>query len=220
MESKEARRHNLLLLEEQFRSLAELERRTDGEVTASYLSQVKNQYRKMGDDVARRLERALDKAVGWMDQPQASLVAREPNVEEFRRPRSRLPLVSWVLAGNRGEVNDPYAPGAAESWVEFDSAASRSAFCLRVRGDSMVRADGSGFPDGCLIAVEPSRRARSGDFVVVRFNDSDEATFKQYFIEGMTKYLKPLNPAYPTLGVPPDAHMVGVVFEKRVIEKF
>lgn len=84
----------------------------------------------------------------------------------------------------------------------------------------MVRPDGTGFPSGCYIAVEPRRAPKSGDFVVVRFNDSDEAAFKQYFIEGGTQYLRPLNPTYPTLGVPPDAQMVGVVFEKRVIERF
>lgn len=84
----------------------------------------------------------------------------------------------------------------------------------------MIRPDGSGFPNGCFIAVEPRRTPKSGDFVVVRFNDSDEAAFKQYFIEGGTQYLRPLNPTYPTLGVPSDAQMVGVVFEKRIIEKF
>lgn len=84
----------------------------------------------------------------------------------------------------------------------------------------MVRPDGTGFPNGCYIAVEPRRKPKSGDFVVVRFNDSDEAAFKQYFIEGGTQYLRPLNPTYPTLGVPPDAQMVGVVFEKRIVEKF
>lgn len=75
------------------------------------------------------------------------------NVEERPPPRARLPLISFVIAGNRSEANDPYAPGAAEAWIDFDSMASKSAFCLRVRGTSMIRPDGTGFPDGCFIAV-------------------------------------------------------------------
>lgn len=141
----------------------------------------------------------------------------EPVNEKFH---SRLPLISFVQAGARGDANDPYHPGAAEEWIDFMGTASVSAFCLRVRGQSMVRADGTGFPEGCLIAIEPTRKPRSGDFVVVRFNDSDEATFKQYFVEGPIRLLKPLNPEFPTLTVTPDAQLVGVVFEKRVIERF
>ena len=84
----------------------------------------------------------------------------------------------------------------------------------------MVRPDGSGFPDGCLIAVEPRRAARSMDFVVVRFENTDEATFKQLVIDGPLKILKALNPAYQQMVMSPDAHISGVVFEKRIIEKY
>lgn len=147
-------------------------------------------------------------------------LGESPNVEEIAQPASSLPLISWVSAGTRSEAFDPYAPGAYEALIDFDSVASKSAFCLRIRGNSMVRPDGTGFPDGCLVAVEPKRLAKSGDFVVVRFEDSDEATFKQFFIEGALKYLRPLNPTYPTAVVQPDAHIVGVVFEKRIVEKF
>lgn len=134
--------------------------------------------------------------------------------------RSRLPLISWVSAGMRREANDPYAPGAAADWVDFDAVGSKSAFCLQVRGDSMVRQDGSGFPDGCYIAVEPTRRPKSGEYAVFRFNDSDEATFKQYISDGPLKMLKALNPAYPPIVLGPDAQLVGTVFEKRIVERF
>lgn len=179
--------------------------------------------RDIGEDLAREIERVHRLPMHWMDVDHANEInspASAYNVDPAPPPGSRLPHISWVAAGNRGEANDPFAPGAAFDWIDFDSMASKSAFCLQVRGTSMVRPDGTGFPDGCFIAVEPRRQPKSGDFVVVRFNDTDEATFKQYFVEGLTKYLRPLNPTYPTLMVTPDAQMVGVVIEKRVIEKF
>jgi SOS-response transcriptional repressor LexA len=242
VDSKSLRRQNLAILERQFDTLAEIERRTNGEVTASYLSQVKNGYRQMGDKVARALEQRLDRPAGWMDRPNPDedLSSRNPtdlrnklhaaestgsvnqryNVVAHPQPRSRLPLISWVSAGLKDDANDPYAPGNAEDWVDFDSEASKSAFCLRVRGESMVRADGTGFPDGCIIAVEPRRKPKSGEFVVFRFNDSDEATFKQFWQDGPLKMLRPLNPTFPVIALGPDAQLVGTVFEKRMIERF
>jgi SOS-response transcriptional repressor LexA len=147
---------------------------------------------------------------------------RAINVEFERSAGSRLPLISWVRAGVKDEANEPFAPGAADEWFDFDTAASTSAFCLRVRGDSMVNPSGAEptFPDGCIIGVEPRRRPKSREFAVFRFNDSDEATFKQYFIEGGLKYLKPLNPSYPTIPISPDVQLVGTVFEKRIVSRY
>ena len=190
----------------------------------------KNPIRNPGEKLARSWEESLGLPRGSLDrdakltvsmfgQPAEALtVAREPSPAAI--DASSLPLISWVAAGLRNDANDPYAPGAAEAWVRFDSRGSRSSYCLRVRGDSMVRPDGTGFPDGCFIAVDPARRPRGGDFVVVRFNDSDEATFKQYVVDGPSKLLRPLNTDFPTLMVTPDSQLAGVVFEKKLVESF
>jgi SOS-response transcriptional repressor LexA len=204
--------------------------------------------RNIGPRVARQIEQAFGKPHGWLDVvhpelrlpkratlrhaaepggPSASVEAHQVldglhpyNVDEVRSPRSRLPLISWVSAGLKDEANDPYAPGNAEAWIDFDSEASASAFCLRVRGDSMVRPDGTGFPDGCIIAIEPKRRPKGGEFAVFRFNESDEATFKQFFQDGPLKMLRPLNPSYPPITLSGDWQLVGTVFEMRIIEKY
>ena len=236
MEYKAARRFNLMLLEAEFGSLAEIARQSEhfvdgdeGPVTASYLSQIKGG-RSMGDKLARKLER-LHPELGsnWMDKPQAPQPPRpaalsNENVVEVPRAKFRLPLISWVSAGLSDEANDPYAPGNAEDWIDFDGPASSSAFCLRVRGRSMESPDGKEphFPDGCLIAVEPRRRPLSGDCAVFRFNDRNEATFKQYIESGDLRLLKPLNPdpEYKIYTIGPDAQLVGTVFEMRVVRKY
>lgn len=230
MDYKAARRFNVLTLEAEYGSLeaiAKASERTLGQaeeaVTASYLSQIKGGYRAMGDKVARKLERLRPELPpGWMDVARSSLSTQvnfSTNVETFREARSLLPLISWVVAGTRAEANDPYPPGAAEAWIEFDTYMSKAAYCLRVRGTSMVRPDGTGFPEGCLIAIEPNRVAKSGDYVIVRFENDNEATFKQYFKEGDLHYLRPLNPTFPTQLMPPDGRVVGVVREWRIIGK-
>jgi SOS-response transcriptional repressor LexA len=179
--------------------------------------------RDIGEELAREIEAFHGLPMGWLDKSHGKKAGRESLSgagSPFPPPRSRLPLISWVAAGGKRDAIDPYSPGQAETWVGFEGDASSEAFCLQVRGDSMVRPDGSGFPSGCIIAIEPRRAARSGDFVVVRFNDTDEATFKQFFIDGPLRLLKPLNPSYPMMHCTPDSQIVGVVFEKRITEKF
>lgn len=53
------------------------------------------------------------------------------------------------------------------------------------------------FHDGELIFVDPQVAPVSGRYVVVRLEDSQEATFKQLIIEEGHQYLKALNPDWP-----------------------
>lgn len=176
------------------------------------------------EDFSRRLYSELRQISHAANDPPVPYRVAEPNVEDVPAASSRLPLISWVSAGLKDEANDPYAPGNAEAWIDFDGQASSSAFCLRVRGRSMESPDGREptFPDGCLIAVEPRRRPKSMEFAVFRFADTDEATFKQYVVNGPLKLLKPLNPdpEYKIIALSPDAQLVGTVFEKRIIGRY
>lgn len=135
-------------------------------------------------------------------------------------PSSRVPIVSWVQAGKKNPVADPHQPGAADDWEDVTVPASKATFALRVRGDSMVAADGTGFPEGTIIIVDPAVQAKSGHYVVVRFQDSDEATFKRLVVDGPMKVLKPLNAAYPVIPVTEDARLCGVVVESNMRRKF
>lgn len=201
---------------------AELARRSGvDEATISALIKRDSTRSEYAPDLATGLGVSLQwlmKGVGPMDANYAA----EPNTEAYGLRRSRLPLISWVRAGLLDEANDPYAAGNAETYIDFDSEASSSAFCLRVRGDSMMSPDGKEptFPDGCIIAVEPRRQPKSREFAVFRFNDSDEATFKMFVSDGPLKILKPLNPSYPNIVLSPDAQLAGTVFEKRIISRY
>lgn len=133
---------------------------------------------------------------------------------------ARVPIISWVQAGTKNPVTDPYEPGAADDWEDSTVPVSKGTFALRVRGDSMVSPDGTGFPEGAIIIVDPGIQARNGDYVVVRFQNSDEATFKRLVVDGPMKILKPLNPTYPTIPVTEDARLAGVVVEVNMRRRF
>lgn len=140
--------------------------------------------------------------------------------EETPVPYGRVPLISWVRAGAASLVFDPYQPGFAEEWEDASVSVSRLTFALRVRGDSMIAPDGTGFPEGSIIIVDPEVEPKNGDFVVVRFDDSDEATFKRLVIDGPHRILRPLNPQFPTIPVTPDARICGVVVEMNIRKRF
>jgi SOS-response transcriptional repressor LexA len=129
------------------------------------------------------------------------------NVSPGPERRARVPLISWVQAGDWSHAADLFQPGDAEDWVETSVAVRSHTFALRVKGDSMEPE----FMAGTLVVVEPEMDAHPGDFVIAR-NGDGEATFKQLTIDGPDLYLKPLNPRYPIkpLGT---ARIVGVVRE-------
>lgn len=68
MNNKAIRRANLIALIETEGEIQRLAGRFG--MNASYMSQIKNGTRQMGDSFARRIEKALGKPEGWMDIPQ------------------------------------------------------------------------------------------------------------------------------------------------------
>ena len=118
----------------------------------------------------------------------------------------RVPLISYVAAGNWSSAVDNLSPGDAEKWVETTVPVKRHTYALRVEGDSMEPK----FPNGAILIVEPEAEARSGSYVIMRQNGTD-ATFKQLIHDGGKWYLKPVNPRYPLLDLTEDAVLCGVV---------
>ncbi len=126
----------------------------------------------------------------------------------------KVPLISWVQAGDWCGIIDNFLPGDAEDWLPCIVKVSEHAFALRVRGASMEPE----YQDGDIIFVDPDIAHNHKKCVIVRLENSKEATFKQLIIEGNQKYLRPLNPDWPEKIIPlrDDAMICGVVVGKWV----
>lgn len=127
-----------------------------------------------------------------------------------RNPPIKVPLVSWVQAGNWEFAADPFHPGDADEWLDTTATRNPSAFALTVHGDSMEPE----FVDGDTIVVDPERDPGNGSYIIAK--NGMEATFKQYITDGSSVFLKPLNARYPIrdmTGI--EFRIVGVVVEKR-----
>jgi SOS-response transcriptional repressor LexA len=90
-------------------------------------------------------------------------------------------------------------------------------FALRVHGDSMVdETGGLSFPDDSIIVVDPTATASPGDPVVVRRTKTEKTSFRLLEFYDRHYFLKPLNPRYPTVAMPDDARIIGVVIQVLV----
>lgn len=224
------RRENLELLVREAKTLEVLA--TEVGSTPIYLSQIRNQAvdsktgrpREMGTSMARRLEIARGKLEGWMDQDHTTESPQPDasNVYEIT-PRRRVPIVSWVAAGNLEDIVDNHHPGEADEWVDvYDTLPSESAFALRVKNDSMTSPHPGerSFPEGTVIVVDPLRGSNAGDFVIAKDVVGQKATFKKLITDGGRWFLKPLNPAYPTVEIDdPALRVIGRVIEAVTRQK-
>ena len=216
------RLHNLEVLIAEAGSAAKLARAAG--TNSSYLSQVRNQLptkkgtpRSIGDGLAEKLEKAMNKDQGWMDTPHGDGARQEEhNAHGGPDLRSLHPLISWVQAGNWYEISESFVPAYGAELLPCPVSCSPESFVLRVRGSSMEPK----FHEGDLIFVDPNVSPDHGKYVVVRLDESNESTFKQLIIEEGKQYLKALNPDWPNriIEVDEEATICGViVFKGEVV---
>ncbi|VVO32717.1 putative HTH-type transcriptional regulator [Pseudomonas fluorescens] len=143
----------------------------------------------------------------------------DSNVKDIRQPVEsfRYPVISWVAAGAWAEAIEPFPPGFSDRYELSDYNSKGPAFWLEVKGDSMTSPVGTSITEGTLILVDTEADVQSGKLVVAKLADSDQATFKKLVDDGGRRYLKPLNPAYPTEMCAENCRIVGVVV--RALQK-
>lgn len=128
----------------------------------------------------------------------------------------KVPLIDMVAAGDWCDVADPYPVGEAESWEPCPVPHGENTFAVRINGESMAPK----FQHGEIIFCDPSVQANSGDYVIAKLTDENQATFKQLVIEDGKHMLKALNPSWPQRYIPinGNCHIVGKVIAR--LEKF
>lgn len=124
-----------------------------------------------------------------------------------------VPVISWVQAGAFCFSPDLFCPGDAEDWIPALRKFGAQTYALKVQGDSMISpyAGQKSYPEGCFIFVDPERPVTNGCRVVARIHDDELATFKVYSEDAGKRFLKPLNPQYPTITIDDSMHICGVV---------
>jgi len=180
------------------------------------VSQVTIQHLESGRNSSSKKLLEIAKALGvtaeWLASGTESH-GRVSNVAPAHNPEMtyRYPVISWVAAGAWAEAVEPFPPGFSDRYEMSEYEAKGPAFWLEVKGDSMTSPVGQSIVEGTLILVDTEADAQHGKLVIAKLADSNEATFKKLVEDGGRRFLKPLNPAYPTEMCAGDCRIVGVV---------
>jgi SOS-response transcriptional repressor LexA len=156
----------------------------------------------------------------WNLSPQrVAATRRNNNTVPGPDIRGRIPLISWVQAGEWTEMEViEHIPEDAPRLACPVSHGSHT-FALRVEGNSMYNPGGNrSFQPGDLIFVDPDSSVHHMDLAVVRLDDESAATFKEYHEKMDGKYLFALNPNWEprNLKINGNATVIGrVIFWGR-----
>lgn len=124
----------------------------------------------------------------------------------------RVPVISWVQAGQFTECKAADLFSDVDKWVETSLRIGDNSFALEVKGDSMTNPNGlPTIPEGATVIVDPDAEPLHGKIVVARLDGTNEATVKKLVIDGPQKFLVPLNPRYPNIPINGNCLIIGVV---------
>jgi len=133
----------------------------------------------------------------------------------------RLPLISFVGAGNWDEVMNPYELNDAEDFIDWPYDHGKRDYLLRNQGLSMFNPKtGDGYPDGCLLHINPDVEAENGDDVFVATPDG-EVTFKELIKTNEGYFLQAINPDWPgrIMKIPEGSLIKGVCMSYSVSKR-
>lgn len=130
----------------------------------------------------------------------------------------RIPVLSYVQAGQLTEAKDNTDFSGEMEYVLADADVPGTCFALRIDGDSMQPE----FKEGDIVIIDPDLCPAPGEFVVAK-NNGHEATFKKYrpLGVGIADFeLVPLNPDYPVLrSAEVPLRIIGVMIEHRIYRR-
>ncbi len=176
-------------------------------ISEAHLRFVEKGERPMSPKTLQKVARVLN-----MDETRVIDAWLRENVKGMSlapRDLQKVPIISWVNAGEFAMTEDPRQLADYDEWV-WTQTRGPNVFALRVEGDSMEPE----FREGEIIIVNPHIAWEVGNYVIVK-NSEGEATFKQLKKKGDMWVLHPLNPKYEDIEVDNrQLYVVGVVVEK------
>lgn len=124
----------------------------------------------------------------------------------------KIPLISWVQAGQFNEMIDP----VFDEYIYVDENVPDECFALRVTGDSMTsQTGGKSIPDGSIVIVQPCCFSEELNHKVVIARLNDKATMKELIIDSEI-YLKPWNAQYKIIEISSDVRIIGRVIRCQI----
>lgn len=98
-----------------------------------------------------------------------------------------LPVLSWKECINSNELISTLTPTNWKHW-KVSEFLSKHAYVLISKPSMAPR-----FPRDTVLFIDPTVTPKDGDYVIVHYADTDEATIRELSIDGPDKLLLPMN---------------------------
>ena len=119
-----------------------------------------------------------------------------------------IPIVKWKDSENWKNTYDNYQNSDD---VIFVTSKKDCLFALKTSGDAMW----PNFPENTILIVDPTKEAKNKNFVLAYVKKDKEILFRQIFIEGSYKILRPINNIFPSRKIEDHDRIIGVIIETR-----
>ena len=178
----------------------------------SYISQLLNGHRPMGERTARCLERELSLRPMSLDELAGpSMPVTEEDAAAHSEP-PMAPLLEWgsVKAWlHRSQRRSERSDSASEGATRVRSRAFR----VTMYDCSMTSHQGLSVPEGYRILVDPAVNPVPGNLVVAEAGRDQCITLRQLVVDPGGRYLRPLNPAFEIYQLRAADSLLGVAIE-------
>lgn len=163
------------------------------DLSQSYLSQIINGHRTLGDKAALNLEEKLQLKAGELTSPQRIDIPNFENGPELTRWK-KTDIVGTAQLGTEGYWS---ALDEAEGYVEIISC-DPGAYALRVKGDSMSPT----IRNNWIIWCEPNHELINGEYVMVKTADGQSMIKELLYQNNMEVSLMSVNQDYGRITIP------------------
>lgn len=191
------------------------------ETSPAYVSQMNTGHRKIGNDLARRIEKNLSLPQNWMDQDHGDVIdvrlltpkpPTPPKTLALLPSAPKIPILSDEISEGWGIA--PYRAEVIMGFIDSTEDASQQAFGVLVLGRGMEPE----FFEGELVIVDPVATIGNGNYVVVVLPGQTRILLRRLVVEpDGRRYLEGLHPVYggTPLLLEESPRFIGKIIEKR-----
>lgn len=104
-----------------------------------------------------------------------------------------------------------------QHWLTGKATVRGQAFWLKINTEAMSNTTGLSVPDGSYVLFDTELREKDGILALYHSPSSPTLLFRQLHVEAGNKFLRGLNPKWPTVPLPRGSKFLGGAVEMRLI---
>lgn len=183
---------------------------TNKGLEASYLSQILNGHRNIGERSARNLELKIGLSQKSLDNP-TTIQGIKEQLQNQELPVKMIPILTMSQAKKWREYVKGTLKASDYTFTDYSGSSMDQLFCVLVNDPSMFPR----FQIGDKLIIDPTASPEPSDFVLAESEDNKRVFFNKYRILSYTSYhqpefeLIPLNPDFPS--ITSTEHLISII---------